>query len=89
MQWTIISAATGLLPASWAYLSFELQVLDHLRDAFATMIPLNGRWRYLPGADIWISSIVFCFALPTGVFMHWLLRRHQRADAEALVRRFE
>jgi hypothetical protein len=89
IEWTIISAAAGLLPASWAYLSFELQVLDHLRDAVAAVIPLNGGWRYLPGAAIWISSMVFGFALPTGLFMHWLLRRHQRADAEALVRRFE
>jgi len=89
IQWTTFSAAAGLLPASWAYLSFELQVLDHLRDALTAVIPLNGRWRYVPGADIWISSIVFGFALPTGLSMHWLLRRHQRADAEALVRRFE
>jgi hypothetical protein len=31
----------------------------------------------------------FFFALPTGLFMHRLPRRHRRADAEALVRRFE
>jgi hypothetical protein len=89
VQWTIISAAAGLLPAGWAYFSFQLHVLDHLRDAFAAVIPLNGRWRYIPGADIWVSSVAFGFALPTGLFMHRLLRNHQRADTEALVRRFE
>jgi hypothetical protein len=89
IQWTASSAVAGLVPASWAYLALELRVLDHLRDALAAVIPLSGRWRYLPGAEIWVSSIVFGFALPTGLLMHWLLRRHQRADAAALVRRFE
>lgn len=89
IQWTTISAVTGLVPASWVYLTIELRVLDYLRDALAAAIPLGGHWRYLPGAEIWISTVAFGFALPTGLFMHWLLRRHRRADDAALVRRFE
>jgi hypothetical protein len=89
LQWTAVSAATGLLTAGSLYLSFELPEMAGPRDALADLMPLNGRWRFLPGATLWAAAITLCFALPTGIFMHRLLRWNRRADAEALVRRFE
>ena len=89
VQWSIISAAAGFLVACWAFLSFELHLLDYLRDVIAEVIPLIGRGRYIAGAVIWSATVALGFALPTGWFMHWLLSRHGRADAAALVRRFE
>jgi len=89
LQWTTVSAVVGLLTACWAYFAFELWEMYQLRDVLAALMPLNGRWRFIPGAVVLAASVALCFALPTGIFMHWLVRRHQRADAAALVQRFE
>jgi hypothetical protein len=48
-----------------------------------------GQWRYLPVSILWAEVAALCFAPPTGLLMQRLLCRYQRADDEALLRRFE
>ena len=87
--WTATSMAAVLPAGLWLYAWAAVEPVSSLFAHIAELIPLTGQWRYLPISVLWAEVAALCFALPTGLMMQQLLRRHQRADAEALVRRFE
>jgi len=90
LRWIAASAAAGLPAAIWFYGCVEVNaVANGLLVRIADSLPLPGHWNIVPIA---VSiAIILClgFTLPTGLMMERLLRLHRRADAEALVRRFE
>jgi hypothetical protein len=87
--WIAISTAAAVLTGLWLYAWTSVEPVSSLFSRMAGLMPLTGEWRYLPTIVLWAEVAALCFALPTGLFMQRLLRRHRRADAEALVRRFE
>lgn len=85
-----VSAAAGLPAAIWLYLCVEVDAIANgLLVRIAESLPLPDRWRDLPMAVPVAIILCLCFTLPTGLMMERLLRRHRRATAESLVRRFE
>lgn len=87
--WIAISTAAAVLTGLWFYAWTSVEPVASLYSRMAGFMPLTGEWRYLPATVLWAEGAALCFALPTGLLMQRLLRRHQRADAAALVRRFE
>jgi len=90
LRWVAASAAAGLPAAIWLYGCVEVDAIANgLLVRIADSLPLSGRWNIVPIAVP--VAIILClgFTLPTGLMMELLLRRHRRADAEALVRRFD
>jgi hypothetical protein len=67
----------------------DVEPVAELFARIAESLPFAGQWRYLPVGVLWAEVAALSFALPTGILIHRLPRRHRRADAEALVRRFE
>jgi hypothetical protein len=90
MRWTAASGTAGLIAGISAYLYLEVDaVANGLLDDIAGFIPLPGDWPAVPLAVLVALLLCVSFTLPTGLFMQRLLRRHRRADDEALLRRFE
>jgi len=90
LRWVAASAAAGLPAAMWLYLCTEVDAIARgLLVRIAKALPLSDRWHTLPMAVPVAIILCLCFTLPTGLMMERLLRRHRRADAEALARRFE
>ena len=87
--WLATSVAAAVLTGLWLYAWATVEPFEALFAQSAEWMPLSGPWRYLPVSVPWAEVGALCFALPTGLLMQRLLRRHQRADDEALVRRFE
>jgi hypothetical protein len=82
---TIATVLTGL----WVYVWVVVGPVRALFNGTAELVPLTEQWRYVPVGALWAEVGALCFALPTGLLMQRLLRRHRRADDEAPVRRFE
>jgi hypothetical protein len=90
LRWIAVSAAAGLPAAVWLYVCVEVDaVANGLLLPIAESLPLPGHWNTVSMAVPVAIILCLCFTLPTGLLMQRLLRRHRRADAEALVRRFE
>lgn len=90
LRWIAASAAAGLPAAIWLYMCAEVDaVANGLLMWIADSLPLSGHWNIVPIAVPVAIILSLCFTLPSGLMMGRLLRRHQRADDEALVRRFE
>lgn len=87
--WIATTAAAAVLTGLWLYAWAAVEPVEALFMRMAELMRFAGQWRYLPVSVLWAEVAALCFALPTGLLMQRLLRRHQRADAEALVRRFE
>jgi len=87
--WIATTAAAAVLTGLWLYAWAAVGPVEALFVRMAESMLFAGQWRYLPVSVLWAEVAVLCFALPTGLVMQRLLRRHRRADAEALVRRFE
>lgn len=87
--WLAVSIAATVLTGLWLYAWVAVDPVAALFARSAELVPLAAQWRYLPVSILWAEVGAPCFALPTGFLMQRLLRRYQRADAEALVRRFE
>ena len=89
LAWIATSTAATIPAGLWLYAWAAVEPVSALFARIADLIPLADRWRYLPVSVLGAEVAALCFALPTGLLMQRLLRRHQRADAAALVRRFE
>ena len=87
--WIAMTAAAAVLAGLWLYVCVVAGPVRALFVRMAESMPFAGQWRYLPVSVLWAEVGALCFALPTGLLMLRLLRRHQRVDDEALVRRFE
>jgi hypothetical protein len=87
--WIAASGLAAIPMMVWADACMQPRAFDDLFARIASSMPLTGEWRYVPVTVALALVGAFSFALPTGLVMNQLLRRHQRADAEALVRRFE
>jgi hypothetical protein len=82
---SIATVFTGVWLYSWTFFGPVSALFTDIAD----LTPLTGEWRFLPASVLWAEVAALCFAVPTGSLMRQLLRRHQRTDAEALIRRFE
>jgi hypothetical protein len=90
LRWVAASAASGLPAATWLYLCLEVDDISNgLLRQIAESLPVPDDWSVLPIAVPIAMILCLCFTLPTGFVMERLLRRHRRANAESLVRRFE
>ena len=90
LRWVAVSAAAGLPAAIWLYLCVEVDAIANgLLMRIAESLPLPARWRDLPMVVPVAIILCLCFTLPTGFTMERLLRRHRRASAESVVRRFD
>lgn len=87
--WIATSIVATVLAGLWLYAWAAGGPVEALFERIAESMPLTGEWRYLPVSVVWAEVAALCFALPTGLLMQRLLRRHRRADDEALVRRFD
>jgi len=87
--WLATSTTAAVLAGLWIYAWVAVEPVEALFVRIAVSVPFTGQWRYIPVSVLWAEVAALCFALPTGLMMERLLRLHQRADAEALVRRFE
>jgi hypothetical protein len=89
LRWVAASAAAGVPAATCLYLCVEVDAIANLLRRIAESLPVPDRWHALPMAVPLAMILCLCFTLPTGFMMERLLRRHRRASAESLVRRFE
>jgi|SRR5262245_2783132 len=91
LRWVAASAASGLPAATWLLLCVEDadEFSNSLLRRIAESLPVSDHWSVLPIAVPVAMILCLCFTLPTGFVMERLLRRHRRANAELLVRRFE
>lgn len=90
LRWIAASAGSGLPAATWLYLCVEVDdISSGLLRRLAESLPVPDRWNVVPIAVAVAVTLCLCFTLPTGLVMERLLRRHSRASAESLVRRFE
>ncbi len=87
--WIATTAVAAVLAGLWFYVCVTAGPIKALFVRMAESMLFAGQWRYLPVSILGAEVGALCFALPTGLLMQRLLRRHQRADDEALVRRFE
>jgi hypothetical protein len=89
LAWIATSTAAAIPAGLWLYAWAAVEPVSALFARIAELMPLADRWRYLPVGVLGAEVGTLCFSLPTGLLMQRLLRRHQRADAETLVQRFE
>jgi hypothetical protein len=90
LRWVAASAASGLPATTWLYLCVEVDDISNgLLRRIAESLPVPDHWNVLPIAVPVAMILCLCFTLPTGFVMERQLRRHRRATAESLVRRFE
>lgn len=87
--WIATSIAAAIPTGLWLYAWVAFDPVSGLFARVAELMPLSSQWRYLPVSVLWAEVAALCFAMPTGLLMRQLLRRRQRADDAALVRRFE
>jgi hypothetical protein len=85
LEWIGVSAAAGVALLLWVYLWLETDLMNELPDDISG----EDDVLILTAVTGWSVAAWMFYALPTGWFMQRLLRRRDRADAEALLRRFE
>jgi hypothetical protein len=89
VAWVLMVSTATVFTGVWLYSWTFFGPVSALFTDVADLTPLTGEWRFLPASVLWAEVAALCFAVPTGLLMRQLLRRHQRADAEALIQRFE
>jgi hypothetical protein len=89
VAWIATVSTATVAAGVWLYAWTVFGPVSALFTAIADLMRLTGQWRFLPVSVLWAEVAALCFAVPAGLLMQRLLRRHQRADAEELIQRFE
>lgn len=87
--WCAFSMAGGVVASVWMWLWRDLDLLREPIAAAASALFNDRDWTAMPVVTGWLASVVLVHAVPTGVAMHHLLRRHHAAESAALAARFD